>query len=366
MQVPLNDLSARIRAWAPQLKEALQRVMQSGWVVLGPEVLEFERVFAQYLEVKHCRSVANGTDALELGLRATDVCSGDRVATVANAGAYATTAIRAIGATPFFMDVDPNTKNVCLQEVQKAVKASCRAVVVTHLYGLAVAQIEEISRFCKDHGVVLIEDCAQAHGARCDGRRVGSFGDVGTFSFYPTKNLGALGDGGAVVTSNDSIAERAGSLRQYGWTQKYCIDLTGGRNSRLDEMQAAVLSLFLPHLDEANSKRRHIAKAYQHGISHSQVALPSVGVEDYVAHLYVIQTAQRRSLRAHLSACGVGSDIHYPVPDHRQPFLKQQFAQISLPHTEKLAAEVLSLPCFPEMTDQQIAHVIESVNTWTP
>lgn len=364
MQVPLNDLSTRIHNHETQLKDALNRVLQSGWVVLGEELLDFEKSFARYLGVKYCIGVANGTDAIELGLRALGVKAGDLVATVANAGGYATSAILAIGAIPFYMDVNPTTKNVPLHEVQRAALESCRAIVVTHLYGLAVEEIDEIARFCKGQGIPLLEDCAQAHGARRNGKYVGSFGDVASFSFYPTKNLGALGDGGAVVTSSDSIAERLAALRQYGWAQKYCIELPGGRNSRLDEMQAAVLKVFLPYLEEANNKRRQIAVAYQQGIQHPQVMLPVVGADDNVAHLFVIQTAQRQSLRAHLASCGVGSDIHYPVPDHRQPFLGQQFALTVLPHTEKLADEVLSLPCYPEMTQQQVKHVIESVNSW--
>lgn len=364
MQVHLNDLSTRIHNHETQLKDALSRVLQSGWVVMGKELSDFEQHFSRYLGVKNCIGVANGTDAIELGLRALGVKAGDLVATVANAGGYATSAILAIGATPFYMDVNPKTRNVPLHEVHKAVLANCRAVVATHLYGLAVEEIDEIARFCNGQGIPLLEDCAQAHGARKNGKYVGSFGDAASFSFYPTKNLGALGDGGAVVTSSDTIAERLGALRQYGWSQKYCTELSGGRNSRLDEMQAAVLRVFLPHLEQANNTRRKIATAYQHGIQHPQVMLPVVGAEDYVAHLYVVQTAQRQSLRTHLAACSVGSDIHYPVPDHRQPFLGQQFAQTALLNTEKLAAEVLSLPCYPEMTEQQIKHVIESVNSW--
>ncbi|QQP98609.1 DegT/DnrJ/EryC1/StrS family aminotransferase [Lysobacter enzymogenes] len=362
----INDLSARIKANEQAITGAIQRVVASGWLVLGPEVKQFESAFAQYLGTEHCISVANGTDAIELALRSFGVGPGDRVATVANASMYTATAAQAIGAQPFFLDVDPDTRNITLIEVERAIAAGVRFVVATHLYGLAAPEILQIAQRCADSGVKLLEDCAQAHGARVDGRMVGTFGDAASFSFYPTKNLGALGDGGAVTTRHADIAERIRRLRQYGWTDKYKVEFAGARNTRLDEMQAAVLSAFLPGLDAGNERRREIAARYNAGIRHPQIQLPVAAGPEYVGHLYVLRSAQRDSLRQHLRAEGIASDIHYPIPDHRQPVFGDLYADVHLPNTERLATEILTLPCYPEMTDAQVDQVVASVNSWRP
>jgi dTDP-3-amino-2,3,6-trideoxy-4-keto-D-glucose/dTDP-3-amino-3,4,6-trideoxy-alpha-D-glucose/dTDP-2,6-dideoxy-D-kanosamine transaminase len=360
----INDLSARIQRHQALLKAAVGEVIDGGWLVLGPNVKRFENAFAQYLGAQHCVSLANGTDAIELALKALGVNRGDLVATVANAGMYTTTALLAIGADPFYMDVDINSKNVTLNEVRRAIGAGVKAVVVTHLYGLAVSEIREIADLCKNQNVRLLEDCAQAHGARVDDCCVGTFGDAASFSFYPTKNLGALGDGGALVTNNPEIAEKVSRLRQYGWTSKYNVEFEGARNSRLDEIQAAILSVFLPDLDSANERRRDIATRYSQAICHPDVQVPAVNYDNYVAHLYVIRTARRDNLREHLKGREIGTDIHYPVPDYRQPVFADRYASISLPNTECLSEDVLTLPCYPEMTNAQVGQVIEAVNTW--
>jgi dTDP-4-amino-4,6-dideoxygalactose transaminase len=360
----INNLSAHIALHRKLIDAAINRVLDRSWLVLGPEIDSFEKTFAAYLGTEYCISLANGTDAIELGLKALGVTSDDAVATVANAGMYTSTALLAIGAEPFYMDVDINTRNVTLQEVSRAIDAGVKAVVVTHLYGLAVPEIREIVALCKSRNVRLLEDCAQAHGAKVAGQRVGTFGDAASFSFYPTKNLGALGDGGAVATNNPEIAEQVLRLRQYGWTSKYRVEYAGARNSRLDEMQAAILSVFLPDLDLANERRRAIATQYSQSIRHPEVQVPPVYGGDYVAHLYVIRTARRDALRAHLQACDIGTDVHYPIPDYRQPVFGDCFANICLPNTECLAVEILTLPCWPEMTDTQVGQVIDAVNGW--
>lgn len=360
----INDLNARMQKYQEQLKAASNRVIESGWLVLGPEVKRFEKSFADYLGAAHCISLANGTDAIELALRALGVERDSRVATVANAGAYTTTALLAIGAEPFFLDVDMNSRNTTLAEVERALAAGVKAVVVTHLYGLAVPEIREIAKLCSRQGVPLLEDCAQAHGARVKGTRVGTFGDAASFSFYPTKNLGALGDGGAVVTANEEIAQKVTRLRQYGWTAKYQVEVAGARNSRLDELQAALLSVFLPDLDAANARRRNIAAQYSAGITHPEVTLPSPGGDEYVAHLYVVQSARRDDLRAHLRDFDIATDVHYPIPDYRQPVFGNRFELICLDNTERLSREILTLPCYPEMTDAQVGQVISAVNAW--
>lgn len=360
----INNLSAKITKHQTQITASIDRVIASGWLVLGPEVKQFEESFAAYLGASHCVSLANGTDAIELALKAMGVGPGDRVATVANAGMYTTTAILAIGAQPCFMDVDIDSRGATLAEVARAVETGVKAVVVTHLYGLAIPEIAQIAQYCTQNGVPLLEDCAQAHGSQVNGKRVGTFGDAASFSFYPTKNLGALGDGGAVVSNNPELAATVVSLRQYGWTSKYRVEVAGARNSRLDEMQAAILSEFLPHLDVANARRREIAARYSMLIHHQNVALPQEGGADYVAHLYVIRSQQRDALREHLRAQKVASDVHYPIPDYRQPVFGERFAEIHLQTTERLANEILTLPCYPEMSDEEVGDVIEAVNGW--
>lgn len=362
----INNLSPRLHAYRNQIQAAMERVIASGWLVLGPEVKQFESEFAAYLGASHCVSLGNGTDAIELALRAMGVVSGDRVATVANAGMYSTTAALAIGAQPFFLDVDLTTRNVTLAEAERAIAAGVKAVVVTHLYGLAAPEIADIARLCRTKGVVLLEDCAQAHGARIGDRCIGTFGDAASFSFYPTKNLGALGDGGAVVTSNSLIAEKVARLRQYGWAAKYQVELAGARNSRLDEVQAAVLRVFLPGLDMTNARRREIAARYSRGIAHAAVVTPDVVGCEYVAHLYVVRSEWRDALRGHLRALGIGADVHYPIPDYRQPLFGPANASPTLLNTERLAAEILTLPCYPEMMNEEVDQVIDAVNTWRP
>ena len=362
---PINDLSARMAAFRPVLRDAMDRVLDRGWLVLGPEVAAFESAFARYTGASQCIGVANGTDALELALRAIGIGHGSRVVTVANAGGYTCTALSAIGATPVFVDIDEHTQLATYEGVEEALAAGADAVVLTHLFGRAVPATASIAALCAARGVKLLEDCAQAHGARLDGQHVGTFGDAGTFSFYPTKNLGALGDGGAVVAMSADVADRVRRLRQYGWTSKYKTDLAGGRNSRLDELQAAVLMAFLPELDAMNARRRHIATRYSKGIASPHIVTPTAEEDDnaYVAHLYVIRSERRDELRQHLHAEGILSDVHYPIPDHRQSIAS---ADGRLPVTEALAERILTLPCYPEMDDATVDRIIDAIGRWAP
>lgn len=360
----INNLLPKIEKYKSSIELAVARVIASGWFILGPELQNFEKRFAAYLGADYCMGVANGTDAIELSLRALGICAGDRVATVANAGMYTTTAVLAIGAVPVFMDVDIKMHNTTLAEVMAAISSGVKAVVVTHLYGLAVAEIEAIADYCAKNNVPLLEDCAQAHGAKIKNKQVGTFGDVASFSFYPTKNLGALGDAGAVVTQTAAIAEKIKLLRQYGWIEKYKVGMVGARNSRLDEFQAAILAEILPHLDADNTQRREIATRYSLGITHPKVVIPAPMHEEYVAHLYVIRSQQRDSLRANLQQHGIATDIHYPIPDHKQPILKEHYKDSQLKNTEQLAAEIITIPCYPEMRDTEVQHVIRAINSW--
>jgi dTDP-4-amino-4,6-dideoxygalactose transaminase len=360
----INDLQRHISQITPAIEQAVSRVLASGWFVLGPEVEAFEKTFAAYVGVNHCRTVANGTDALELALRAVGVNRNAVVASVANAGFYTSNTLMAIGATPLYLDVDVETRVVTLSEVERAIREGVKTIVVTHLYGQAVLEIAEIAMCCQAAGVALVEDCAQAHGAKVGGKQVGSFGDIGCFSFYPTKNLGALGDGGAVVCSDAELAAKVGHLRQYGWSAKYQVEFAGARNSRLDEIQAAVLSEFLPHLDGWNARRRDIAIQYSRRITHPVVVRPPVRGDDYVAHLYVVRCTERDRLRQHLQKLDIATDVHYPTPDHRQQVFGSRFSEVRLPNTEQLAQECLTLPCYPEMTQADVEQVISAVNNW--
>lgn len=363
--IPINNLQTRYARRRQSIDAAIARVIDRGYVVLGPEVKQFEAAFARYVGASHCIGLGNGTDAIELALRGLGVSPGNSVATVANAGMYTTSAMLAIGASPHFMDVDADSQHATLEQLVQAVDAGCRAVVITHLYGAAVRDIAAMASYCHERNVPLVEDCAQAHGAKIGGRQVGSFGKAASFSFYPTKNLGGLGDGGAVVTNDCSIADRILKLRQYGWSSKYVVTVAGARNSRLDELQASILSELLPFLDEDNARRREIAARYSSSIFHPNIELPPVrNDEGYVAHLYVIRVKNRDRLRAHLTELGVATDVHYPIPDHRQPLLSARFSNTTLTITEQISQKNLTLPCFPEMTEEEVGHVITAVNSW--
>lgn len=365
--IPINDLGRQARGLAADLAEIARTVLESGYYVLGPEVAGFEGDFAAYCGVAHCIGVANGTDALELSLRALGVGPGSAVVVAANAAMYGTTAVLATGAEPVFADVDQVTGLMGRDDLRRAVEGLDRlpqAVIVTHLYG-RLAPMPALVEYARSCGIAVVEDCAQAHGAvGADGRKAGAYGDIASFSFYPTKNLGAVGDGGAAVCQDADLAARVRQLRQYGWSSKYTNQLAGGRNSRLDEMQAAFLRRLLPGLDARNDRRRAIANRYSQQIAHPHIQPPAPAGADYVAHLYVVHSDRRDELAVHLAQCGVGSDVHYPIPDHRQPMHGDRFAHVSLPVTERLCAQVSTLPCFPEMRDDEVDAVIAACNRW--
>jgi dTDP-4-amino-4,6-dideoxygalactose transaminase len=361
--IAVNDLARQTLLTQNEVRSAVERVIQSGWFVLGRECEAFEREFADYCGVDQCIGVANGTDAIEIGLRALGIGPGSRVATVANAGFYTTTALMALGAEPIFIDIDQNDRLMKDRHLHEVVNAGrIDAVVVTHLYGL-LKDMDPILRIAKSADIPVFEDCAQAHGAARGGKKAGSFGHAASFSFYPTKNLGALGDGGAIVTNDIHLASKVRRLRQYGWESKYRAVLPGARNSRLDEMQAAILRAKLPFLNDWNLRRRTIASRYSVEIGNPRVSCPPLYGEDFVAHLYVVTCTDRDELRAHLSNALVSTDVHYPVPDHQQPALSS-IETPSLFVTEALASSILTLPCYPELTDDEITRVIAKVNDW--
>ncbi len=363
-RLPVNDLR---RAWLidnPGVRDAVARVIASGWYVQGPEHAAFENELATMLGVRHVAGVASGTDALVLAMLAVGCGPGAEVVTAANAGGYATGAARQIGAPVVYCDVDPITLLVTRRTLEGAIGPSTRAVVVTHLFG-NVADVGSIVAICRPRGIAVIEDCAQAIGARDEaGRRTGSVGDVGAFSFYPTKNLGAMGDGGAVATNDDPIDARVRSLRQYGWSDKYRVQEPSGRNSRLDELQAAVLRVGLTGLDKRNDRRQAIAQGYADACR-SEAVRPVTGTAcETVAHLAVVRARDRDRLRQVLGSHGIDTDIHYPVLDHQQAGFEPPVRPVDLRESERAVDEILTLPCFPEMTDEEVERVAEVIGAF--
>ena len=364
--VPFNDLGRGTRELRSTFDAAISRVLDSGWFVLGPEHDALEGELAKYMGVSQAVLVGNGTDALQLALTVIGVQPGDTVLTAANAGGYTSTAVRSIGATPVFADVDPASLLLTVATLEEAVARldrMPRVVVVTHLFG-ATAAMSDIMIWAARLGVPVIEDCAQSLGAIHDGARAGSFGQISTTSFYPTKNLGALGDGGCVFTSDLELGARLRKLRQYGWESKYISTVPGGRNSRMDEMQAAIVRVKLPLLDSWNDRRRDIHRQYESAISPS-ARIVNRAHEGYVGHLAVIEIPDRKSVRELLTKLGIRTDVHYPTPDHMQP-LSAGNPQPSLPVTEVAAGRILSLPLFPQLTDVEVNHVANALSRIQP
>lgn len=348
-----------------EIKTVVLECLDSGFYILGSNVSEFEKEFASYLGLSHCVSAANGTDALEISLKAVGVGPGDRVITAANAGFYGSSAVFSCGASPLYADIDPLSYNVDVDSIadRDLNFDKVKAFIVTHLYG-RMSEVEKIKKFCKERHIYMIEDCAQAHGAEKNGIKAGKWGDVSCFSFYPTKNLGAAGDAGAVATDNAEIAERIKKLRQYGWRKKYQIGLRGGINSRMDEVQAAVLRVKLKYLDKWNEERRSIASFYNAEINNPGVVKKSISDKSYVAHLYVVETEKRKNFMEHLLKSGIPCDIHYPIPDHKQENNREEYSGCILPETETICERVVTLPCFPGMTESELKKTAEAVNNW--
>lgn len=357
MVVPFGDLKRQSAALAAELDAAIHRVVSSGWYILGPEVQQFEEEFATYCGVAHCVGVASGVEALYLALAGLDIGPGDEVITVANACVYQVAAILQAGARPVFVDINPGTHNLDPAALEAAITARTRAIMPVHLYG-RLAAMPAINAIATRHHLAVIEDAAQAHGAWLDvagqPQRAGAWGDCACFSFYPSKNLGALGDAGAIVTNDAALAERLRRLRLYGWSSKYVASEAGGRNSRLDELQAALLRVKLRYLDEWNAARRERAAWYAALMADLPITLP-VDEPGHIYHLYVIASDRRATLRERLQASGIGCDVHYPLPAHRQPaYAHLDCSATSLPHTEQQAKQILSLPLFPELTHPEL------------
>jgi dTDP-4-amino-4,6-dideoxygalactose transaminase len=366
--IPQANPGAGYRALQPEIDRAVARVLSSGWYILGGEVRAFEAEFAAWLGAPAVVGCGNGTDAVALALRGLGIGPGAAVVTVSHTAVATVAAIEMAGATPLLVDIDPVHYTMDPDALRQVLKnpppglPPIRAVVLVHLYGQP-ADLDRVVPLCREHGVALIEDCAQAHGARLHGRRVGTFGDAAAFSFYPTKNLGALGDGGAVVVPDRELAVRIAALRQYGWHNQPISDEIGV-NSRLDEVQAAILRVKLAHLDRQNARRAEIASAYNQALRGTVLRPPSRRDDAaHVYHLYVVRSDARDKVQAALRQMGVGTGIHYPVPIHQQPAYAGRVAlgAFGCPETATAAQQILSLPLYPELTDDQVAFICNAL-----
>ncbi len=365
---------AEYRAYQAAIDAAMQRVCKSGNYILGPETSAFENEFAAWIAGEgnaHCVGVANGTDALVLALLALGIGAGDTVITVSHTAVATVAAIELAGAEPLLVDIDPAMFTLDPQKLADTVRdhpaRKFKAVIPVHLYGQP-ADMPAILAVAQQHGLRVIEDCAQSHGATVGGKATGTFGDAATFSFYPTKNLGAIGDGGAVVTHDAALTGRIRELRQYGWRSRYISDTTG-MNSRLDELQAAILRAKLPHLRADNQRRRDLAALYGKHIANPTVTLPPVSLgAAHIYHQYVVRSSKRDALMASLKSHGVPTAIHYPQPVHTQPAYCGRIAHGAggLAESERACREVLSLPMHPQLTDEAVIFAAQKISEWQP
>jgi len=358
--IPFLDLERVNATHRKAIQTATDRVLQSGWYVLGREVSTFEQAFARYCQTRHCIGVANGLDALTLVLKAWAFAPGSEVIVPSNAYIASVLSVTQAGLVPIFVEPDPHTYLLDSTRIGTALSSRTRAILPVHLYGRC-CDMTAINAIAHQHGLLVLEDAAQAHGALQGGRLAGNLGHAAGWSFYPSKNLGALGDAGAITTNDDALADRLRALRNYGSSQKYVNEYVG-HNSRLDELQAAILSAKLTRLDAENDRRRALAQLYLSGITNPDVSLPTADQPDQdVWHLFVIRHPRRDSLRAYLQDRGIGTDVHYPIPPHHQRAYAQ-FAHLSLPISEQLHREVVSLPLNPTLTDEDVRFITEAVN----
>ena len=364
--IPFLDLRAPYEELREELDAAYRRVMESGWYILGAEVAAFEREFAEYLGVKHCIGVGNGLDALVLALRAKGIGPGDEVIVPSNTYIATWLAANQVGATPVPVEPDERTFNIDPDRIEEKITEKTRAIIPVHLYGQP-ADMDPINAIAEKHGLFVLEDAAQAHGALYKGKRTGGLGHAAGFSFYPGKNLGALGDGGAVTTNDDALADKLRVLRNYGSRVKY-VNEVRGFNSRLDEMQAAILRVKLGRLDEWNARRAGLARRYSENLAGIGLGLPHVPEwAEPVWHLYVVRTGVRDEMQRVLKESGVETLIHYPIPPHlQQAYADHGFSADDLPIARQLAAEVLSLPMGPHLASHAQDQVIRALRNIAP
>lgn len=364
MNIPFVDLQTQYQGLKPEVDAAVLAVMQRGDFILGGAVTEFEKAFAEYCGAKYCVGVDSGYSALELIIRAYDIGPGDEVITAANTFIATTLGISNAGATPVLVDCDPETYNIDVNKIEAAITPRTKAIMPVHLYGQP-ADMDAIRAIARKHKLFIFEDAAQASGARYKGHMAGSLGDAAAFSFYPGKNLGAYGDGGAVTTNDPDIAEKIRLLRNIGQKVKYYHEIKGF-NNRLDTMQAAVLGVKLPYLDSWNESRRHAAAAYAEQLADLPIVTPmSADYAEHIFHLYVVRVENRSSLMEYLKERGVATGLHYPVPIHLQPaYAELGYKHGDFPVTEAYAETILSLPIFPELDEAKVAYVTDTIHDY--
>lgn len=358
-----NNLERGFRLYQEEYEDAAIKALRSGWYILGGEVLEFENAFAQKNSAKYCVGVDNGLNAISLGLRALGIGENDEVIVQANTYIATAIAITKRGAKPIFVEPD-EYYNIDSDKIERMINHKTKAILVTHLYGQA-SNMERIAKLCKENNLYLVEDCAQSHFAEYKGKNVGTFGEMGFYSFYPTKNLGCFGDGGAIVTNRDDLNIQLRSLRNYGSSQKYYNEFIG-ENSRLDELQAALLNVKLRHFDELREGRQRIARKYLSHISNSKIILPKVRENaSHIWHLFVIRTENRNEFREFLDHNGIKTDVHYPIPPHlSKAYQHLGFKVGDYPITEQYANTVVTLPLYDGMTDEEVEYVINVINKY--
>jgi dTDP-4-amino-4,6-dideoxygalactose transaminase len=358
--IPCANPKAQYLSCRDEINSAIQNVLDSGWYILGKEVKQFEQEFAAFNNVRHAIGVGSGTEALHLALVACGIGRGDEVVTVSHTAVATVAAIELVGATPVLVDIDCDFYTIDQEKIKSAITSRTKAIIPVHIYGHP-ADMDPIVEIAEKHNLKVIEDCAQAHGAKYKEKRVGSIGNIGCFSFYPTKNLGALGDGGIVVTNDANLAKKANLLREYGWAERY-ISHVSGWNTRLDEIQAAILRVKLKHLDEDNSKRMCLAEIYNTKLSDTDLILPKQRENSkHVYHLYVIRSPKRDEFLAFLKKEGICASVHYPMPVHLQPAYRHLQARDKLPETEKIANGIISLPIYPELSESDVQTIIKTI-----
>lgn len=354
------DPSAQFLSYQSDIEEAVLAVMRGNRYVLGNEVSLLEKEFAEYIGTSSAIGVANGTDAIELAMRALDIGLGDEVITVSHTAVATVAAIESTGANAVLVDIEPEYYTIDPDQLEAAYSDKTRAIIAVHLYGQS-ADLNSIIDFCKRKNIFLIEDVSQAHGATYRGKRLGSIGHIACFSCYPTKNLGAIGDAGLIASNDDDLSTKVRALREYGWNNR--VSEYKGRNSRLDEIQAAILRIKLKHLDSDNEKRRHLAEYYTSELQDYQIKLPVTrSGNESVFHLYVIRVEERQKLLDHLLASGIQAGVHYPIPVHLQPAYKDRISISSnMNITENIATKIISLPMYPELSLQNAEKVADTV-----
>lgn len=363
MKIMPNRLDRGFFEYQKEFEEKAIEVLRSGWYVLGKEVSSFENEFADYIGAKHCIGLGNGLDALWIAFRVLGIGEGDEVIVQGNTYIASVMGITINGATPVF--VEPNIyNNIDVDKIEEKITDKTKAILVVHLYGQC-SEMSKVMEIANKYNLRVVEDCAQSHGAMEDSKQSGTFGDIGCFSFYPSKNLGAFGDAGAIITNNDDLAQKVRIFRNYGSEKRY-YNMVVGTNSRLDEMQAGLLRIRLPHLDEVTEERHQICNRYLNELNNKNIELPQIceGVTT-VWHQFVIRVKNRQSLIDYLNDKEIGTIIHYPIPPHLAEAYKYLgLSKGSLPITERYAEEVLSLPLYNGMTDEELGYVINSINDW--